>query len=603
VNSSLLLVEPSPICREPLAKVLQMSGYRLTCVADGVDALHAIRESKPNLIVLELTLARLSGLDLLRVLRRTPGLCDLPAIILTAVVDPEALRSAAALGVKDYLLKSKCSLDELLHRIKRITENAPPCIAPLNHDFIINVPSHVTGASQPGTCLSNSPATASVAVRQEPPIPKLLTRDQVLAIVDNCGESKTLAGVVSQIIALVSSPRGEVSDLVALLKQDVVLAARVLQTANTAAYVSQKPRIATIEEAVRNVGLATIRNIALSVGVYESFPCDARDGFNLVRCWQHSVAVATILDKLAPTIEDVPPGVAHLVGLCHDLGEVVLRQCLADQYDELAVLPGGNSESCTSQMESAAFGISHSELTQRILAKLGLPSQISTPIRECAERWHSSKARPSTKLGRALVLADEYAHGLHLASSPRAAVAPVTIAEYRAATGGAAGADPIALKIDWEALRVEVICNTSLLARLSASDERALARPLFPRSTARIWYARHAAFGAFDPLEAAIRLLATVETHAGLPSEADAHRYDGLIVAVPKQDQAPMSLADAERISADGGKPLLYLAGASVTDIAPVNLRRYPIRLNRLAEFVAIVQAASPTTCNQAAAA
>ncbi len=55
----------------------------------------------------------------------------------------------------------------------------------------------------------------------------------------------------------------------------------MLQVANTVKYASNKPRIATVEEAVRNIGVGTVRNIALSAGVFEAFPSDARDGSNL----------------------------------------------------------------------------------------------------------------------------------------------------------------------------------------------------------------------------------------------------------------------------------------------------------------------------------
>ena len=90
---------------------------------------------------------------------------------------------------------------------------------------------------------------------------------------------------MAQVLSFTNSTHGDLSDLVALLKRDTVLAARVLHVANSAAFASNKPSISTIEEAVRNVGLNAVRNVAISVGVFESFPPDERDGFNTIRCW------------------------------------------------------------------------------------------------------------------------------------------------------------------------------------------------------------------------------------------------------------------------------------------------------------------------------
>jgi HD-like signal output (HDOD) protein len=88
-------------------------------------------------------------------------------------------------------------------------------------------------------------------------------------------------------------------------------------------------RASTLEDAVRNLGQSAVRNIATSVGVFELCPTGSADGVELVRCWQHAFAVAAVMGRLVP---DAGSGVAHLVGLCHDLGEIVLRQYFPDEH-------------------------------------------------------------------------------------------------------------------------------------------------------------------------------------------------------------------------------------------------------------------------------
>src|SRR5439155_19315304 len=148
---------------------------------------------------------------------------------------------------------------------------------------------------------SSAPAATSSAHSSTPKISTdsstirpLLTREQTTARVEECTTARTLAGVVAEIIAVTSSPRGAVSDVASLPKTDTLLSARVIHVANSAAFVTNKAHIGTVEEAVRNIGVGAVRNIVSSVGIFETFPPDSKDGFNVMRCWQHSFAAASI---------------------------------------------------------------------------------------------------------------------------------------------------------------------------------------------------------------------------------------------------------------------------------------------------------------------
>lgn len=582
MRPSLLLVEDEPICREPLARLLRLEGMNVACAADGIEALRALRAAKPQLLLLDLTLPLLSGMDVLRAIRRHDEFRDLAVIILTGSNEQADMRAAALLGVSDYVLKQTFSFNDLLKRIRRSAQSrcpsgpggvpppalAPPAMTPPDTESR-------SGLSSPAPPPSARPLTSVPAGR----VPQLLSRDEVLERVGRFAESKTLAGVVAQVVSMASSPRGSAAELVTLLRRDAVLATRVLQVANTAAYTSNKAHVGTIEEAVRNIGLVGVRNIALSAGVFESFPADARDGFNLLRCWQHSLAVAAILERLLEGVEGVEPGVAYLVGLCHDLGEMLLRQALAEQYDELAEV-GHGTGTVTHQVESAAFGIPYAELTERILGRLGLPAAIVNPAREHADR--RPDARPTSRVAHALRIADRYAHGLQLASSPRALLEPVTAPELRAARG-----DAPAVRIDGVMLRAEVLSATVLLARVPRAQEAELTRPLVPATNARVWYARHPVLVDFDPLEVGLQGIAQVTTHPRLPAPTEVAEYDVLLVATPKVSLPPLPLEEAVRVAAPSTR-VVYLARGDIADtpVPGAMVSRYPLALAMLAQLV-----------------
>src|SRR5687768_5115411 len=71
MGSDVLLVDDEPICREPIARLLRLEGMAVTCASDGIEALRTMRASRPGMVLLDLTLPRLSGLDVLRVIRRS----------------------------------------------------------------------------------------------------------------------------------------------------------------------------------------------------------------------------------------------------------------------------------------------------------------------------------------------------------------------------------------------------------------------------------------------------------------------------------------------------------------------------------------------------
>lgn len=568
------------MARELIKKLLQLKGHTLVGATNGKEGLAAVKARVPDLVLLDLAMPEMDGVAFLENLRANPAHRSVPVIVLTAVGDHRLVRRVAQLGVRSYLLKSKFSWDELEARIQKELQ-APKA-----------APGLARGQALPK---AGTPA-ASVAQETAAPVasaaPKPLTREQTIEHVEKHAASKTLAGVVAEVIGLTSSPRGSVAELVSLIKRDAVLATRVLQVANTAAFTTNKPRVMTVDEAVRNIGLGSVRNIATTVGIFDAFPPDAADGFNLMRCWQHSFAVAAILERITAKLDGLPPGAAHLVGLCHDLAEIVLRQCFAEQYENVSVRAAASGEALA-DAQIAAFGVPTHELAALIVAKIALPPAIANPIREYAELGRR-RGGNATQLAQALRLADLYAHGLLLASSPHALVAPVSQAECRSALGQTAPD-----VIDGVALRCEVLSTANLFARLSAKDEAKLAQPLYPTRTVNLWYARHPSFSSFDPLEAALAQLCTIRVVDRLPRGEELITCDAVVVATPRPNLQGFTHEDVTAIRGPGGRPnvpLLYLAGL-IDEVAPqiqpcLEVRTYPVPLSSLANFLDAVQKA-----------
>lgn len=102
---SVLLVEDHIDFHESLALRLRAEGLKVHSAWDGFGGLCAILEKRPDLVVLDLLLPDLHGLELMRFLRTTPGIQQIPVIVLTGDPDISLEERALALGVRRVLFK------------------------------------------------------------------------------------------------------------------------------------------------------------------------------------------------------------------------------------------------------------------------------------------------------------------------------------------------------------------------------------------------------------------------------------------------------------------------------------------------------------------
>ncbi len=281
--SKILVVDDTQFWRDTAADILRSKGHNVFTAADGVEGLAALRRDGADLILLDVEMPRMSGLHFLGQVRQNKDWKDLPVIILTGDTVKDDILLAKKLGAVDYILKSRFSVSDLLERVgKRIPLAGARPTAPA-------VSTPLPAARRQ----AHEPAPAGCEFKP------LLTREQSIQRVDTAIEGRALPGVVTEVIAATDSSRAELSDVASLIGRDYVLTARILQTANSSAYASHRGMISSLADAVRIVGSATIRDIAASVGLFESMPPPGPDGFNPVQCWQHSLAAATMCSLLA----------------------------------------------------------------------------------------------------------------------------------------------------------------------------------------------------------------------------------------------------------------------------------------------------------------
>lgn len=97
---------------------LQAEGFDVRRVSNGEEALAAATQYKPDLVLLDVMMPKVSGFDVLDILRNTPETANLKVIMLTALSQEADRKRAQDLGVDDYLVKSQVVITDVIARIK-----------------------------------------------------------------------------------------------------------------------------------------------------------------------------------------------------------------------------------------------------------------------------------------------------------------------------------------------------------------------------------------------------------------------------------------------------------------------------------------------------
>lgn len=114
----LLLVEDDDGLANVYQTRLEAEGFSVKRVPNGEDALAAALEFKPDLILLDVMMPKVSGFDVLDILRNTPETANIKVIMLTALSQDTDKEKADQLGADDYLVKSQVVIADVVERIK-----------------------------------------------------------------------------------------------------------------------------------------------------------------------------------------------------------------------------------------------------------------------------------------------------------------------------------------------------------------------------------------------------------------------------------------------------------------------------------------------------
>lgn len=507
---TLLVVDDQEIFRAPIGQALRARGFHVLEAPDGPSALRLASEQRIHLALIDVRMPEMDGIDVIRALQMHARSATFPVILMTAQARREDIDRGAALGIRDFLLKSSFSLNELVERIERriAPEVPPPPPPPTALDLLEALPEppyDPRSPAAPFAPLSSRPAHAPASSGGPPSVSpashfvnahtglvertdSLALPESVLALLELAVEENLDGNAVVR--AIRGSP-----DLHAAL-------AEAWELSGDERHRGADRADALLEELEPGEMVRLAVGRALVAATTSESGAHDLDGIRT-----HGIATAVLAGLIAPAQERLT---AFLEGLLHVLPAVLGVHCLGKDWPEVAARTRRQGKTGVDGL-AMAFGFPTGVFADSILSRLRVPDALASVVRE----WHRDSHRRGSKAAslacRRLDAAASLATGLGFAWSDLSCVRPITSDEMATWSPLLSGETSI------HGARQEI------LHRLRAAKLPLPAPP--PSKVGGCLYWRDSRFRSPDPVELALgwhggRTLASPQAMLLAPDEA-----------------------------------------------------------------------------------
>jgi len=117
--AKILIVEDELVLLELLTGKLEFEGYTTISAKNGEEGLQKIRSERPDLVLMDIVMPKMTGFDVLREIAKDDSLKEIPIIIISNSGQPSELEEAVKLGAKDYLIKAEFNPQEVIEKMKK----------------------------------------------------------------------------------------------------------------------------------------------------------------------------------------------------------------------------------------------------------------------------------------------------------------------------------------------------------------------------------------------------------------------------------------------------------------------------------------------------
>jgi DNA-binding response OmpR family regulator len=118
MNKSILIIEDDELLREIYATKLEMEGFAVATAVDGLEGLKKANDSEPDMILLDMIMPRMTGIEFLKAYRLTAKHPRVKALVMSNKSSTSEINQVKTMGVLEYLIKSQHTPQEIAERVR-----------------------------------------------------------------------------------------------------------------------------------------------------------------------------------------------------------------------------------------------------------------------------------------------------------------------------------------------------------------------------------------------------------------------------------------------------------------------------------------------------
>ena len=118
----IMLIEDDKFLSSLIKVHLEKDGFTVIQAFDGEEAIELLKTERPNLFVLDLIMPKVTGFEVLQTISTMPEFEKVPVIILSNLAQDSDIQKAKEYGAREYFVKVKISIDDILKKIKALVE-------------------------------------------------------------------------------------------------------------------------------------------------------------------------------------------------------------------------------------------------------------------------------------------------------------------------------------------------------------------------------------------------------------------------------------------------------------------------------------------------
>ena len=119
-QKTIMVIEDDRFLSSLIKARLEKEGFTVKQAFNGEEAIEALKQDKPNLIILDLIMPKVTGFEVLQTISILPGFEGVPVVILSNLAQESDIEKARQLGAREYFVKVKISIDDLIGKIKTL---------------------------------------------------------------------------------------------------------------------------------------------------------------------------------------------------------------------------------------------------------------------------------------------------------------------------------------------------------------------------------------------------------------------------------------------------------------------------------------------------